>query len=347
MFTLGALADTLDVRLDGDPELPIGRLATLADAQPGDLSHCSSAAYRDQLATSKATAVILSADDRPLWPHAALVSDNPYLSYARASQLFAAARNRPVGDSRGQAIAADAVVDPSAILGPQVAVGTGAVIGPGVVLHAQAVVGAGCTVGRDSVIHARAVLVEGVRLGERCTIHSGAVLGASGFGFTPDERGHWVEIAQLGGVVVGNDVSIGANTTIDRGALSDTVIGDGVKIDNLCQIGHNTEIGAHTLICGCVGVVGSTKIGRHCVLAGGSGVGGDRPIELCDGVILSACCLVTQSVTVPGTYGSGTLHAPLGQWKRNALRFQQLDGMMRRVKRLERFLRGQGYDPDS
>jgi UDP-3-O-[3-hydroxymyristoyl] glucosamine N-acyltransferase len=174
-----------------------------------------------------------------------------------------------------------------------------------------------------------------VALGERCIVHSGVVLGADGFGFTPDEKGHFQAIAQVGGLQIGSDVSIGAGTTIDCGAISDTLIGDGVKIDNLVQIGHNCKIGDHSLICGAVGLAGSTEVGRHCMLAGGSGVAGKNPVKICDGVILSVKTTVSQSIDKPGTYSGAIIATEHATWLRNAVKFNALGDLFKRVKRLE------------
>ena len=189
---------------------------------------------------------------------------------------------------------------------------------------------------RRPFVHPNACIYHGVRIGERCVIHSGAVIGADGFGFTPGETGELVEIAQLGGVTLGDDVVVGACSTIDRGALADTVVHDGVKIDNQVQIGHNCEIGEHTLICGAVGLAGSTRIGRHCALAGGAGVAGDGPVEICDYVQVGVVTTITRSITEPGVYSGGVLHNTNRRWRRNALRFNQLDELARRIARLER-----------
>lgn len=339
-YTLGELADHLSARLVGDAGMRISGLGSLTGAGPDELSHLSSPAYRRQLAATRAAAVILAEDDLPLRHGAALVVARPYLAFARASQLFEQLPELPEGVDRS------AHVDPSASLGlgvrvgPGVVVGAHARIGDGVRLFANAVVGRDCQVGEDSRIMPGAVLYDRVRLGARCIVHGGAVIGADGFGFTPDERGRLEAIAQLGGVRIGDDVSIGACTSIDRGAIDDTVIEDGVKIDNQVQIGHNCHIGAHSVICGCVGIVGSTRIGRHCVLAGGVGVGGDGPIELCDGVVVSGMTHVSSSIAEPGVYSGGILHGANASWKRNAIRFNRLDELFRRVARLERTLAG-------
>lgn len=339
-YTLGELASRLSARLVGDADVRITGLGSLATAQPGQISHLSSPAYRDQLAATRASAVILAESDLARWHGPALVVAKPYLTFARVSQLFERAPELDPG------VHASAHVDATAELGSGVRIGAGAVIGArarigdGAWLFPNAVVAEDCVVGAQSRLMAGAVLYGRVRLGARCIVHSGAVIGADGFGYTPDERGHLEAIAQLGGVRIGDDVSVGACTSIDRGAIDDTVIEDGVKIDNQVQIGHNCTIGAHTVICGCVGIVGSTRIGRHCVLAGGVGIGGDGPIELCDGVVVSGMTHVSSSITEPGTYSGGVLHSPNGAWKRNAIRFSRLDELSRRVARLERALAG-------
>lgn len=335
-FTLQQLAQRLDVQLDGDGSLVIEGLASLGAAGPAQLSHFSSKAYANELKTSRAGAVILHGNDRNAWSGAALVAANPYLTYARSTQLFRPDRGLRPGIDGAATVHADATVDPSAEIQAHAWIGAGAQIGAGCRIGSGAVIGADCVIGADSEVMPNATLDARVRTGARCVIHSGAVLGAEGFGFTPDEQGRWQAIAQLGGVVLGDDVSIGANTTIDRGALEDTVVGNGVKIDNLCQIGHNCQIGDHTLICGCVGIVGSTTVGKHCVLAGGCGIGGDGPVSVCDQVVVSAMTLISQSITKPGRYSGAVLHAPDSDWKRNALRFRGLDGMHKRLRQLER-----------
>lgn len=335
-FRLDALASALALEFEGDGALPITGIASLADAGPQDLSHYSSRSYLDALRDSHAGVVILKPDDRGLRSGPVLLAANPYLAYARASQHFLDANPPEPGVHRSAVVAPSAHVDASASIGPLAVVEDDARIEAGAKIGAGAFIGPACVVGPNSDVRPRAVLDRDVVLGARCVVHSGAVLGAEGFGFTPDERGQWQGIAQLGGVRLGDDVSVGAGTCIDRGALGDTVIGNGVKIDNLCQIGHNCQVGDHTLICGCVGVVGSTVIGKHCVMAGGSGIGGDQPVTLCDQVVVSAMTLISQSVDTPGVYSGATLHAPHGEWKRNALRQRQLHQMHQRLRRLER-----------
>ncbi len=327
-FTLAELAQKLDAELIGDPNLRVRGLGSLETAEPHQLSHLSSATYRPALAATRAGAVLLKPEDAEACPVPALVCSNPYLAFARASQLFSEP-DLPPG------------IHPTASVHPSASVDQTARIG------AYTIVGADCVIGPDVLIHGHVVLYSDVWLGARTVVHSGAVLGADGFGFAPDENGHLHAIAQLGGLRVGADVSIGANTTIDRGAIDPTVIEDGVKIDNQVQIGHNCHIGAHTVLCGCVGIAGSTRIGRHCVFAGGSGAGGDKPLEICDGVTVSAVTTITSSIDKPGVYSGSVLHNSRTAWKRNALHFQSLDKLAKRVRQLERALEKQNENEPS
>ncbi len=337
-FSLGELAKLVDAEVAGDPQRIVSGIGSLESATPDQISHLSSALYRSQLESTEAGAIILAPDDRDRWAGDALLVANPYLAFARISQQF------EVHPHLTDGVHASATVDPTAVIDPGAGVGPGAVIGArttiaaGVRVHAAAVVGEDCVLAENSVIMPHAVLYADVTVGPRSVIHSGAIIGSDGFGFTPDEKGRLTAIAQLGGVRIGADVSVGASTTIDRGALDDTVIEEGVKIDNQVQIGHNTHIGAHTVICGCVGIVGSTRIGRHVVLAGGVGVGGDHPVEICDQVVVSATTWVTSDITEPGIYSGGVLHSSNKQWKRNVLRLLKLDELFRRVAKLERKL---------
>lgn len=335
-YSLAELAAAVGGRVVGDATTIVTGLGALDDAKAGDLSHLSDSAFRPALAATKATAVLLREADAAACGVACIVVDNPYLAFAKVSQKFSNVPLPEIG------VHERAWVDPSAQLGAGVRIGPGAFVGAGtvlgdrVVLFANAVVGAGCDLGADVWVHANATLYHDVAAGAGCVIHANAVIGADGFGFAPDERGRFEPIAQLGGVRLGQAVSVGAATTIDRGTINHTVIADGVKIDNQCQIGHNCTIGEHTIICGCVGIVGSTKIGKHCVLAGGSGVGGDKHVEICDGVTITATSHVTRSIDKPGTYSSGTLYSDHATWKRNAVRFGDLDKLARRVLRLEK-----------
>lgn len=344
-ISLAALAEHVGGRLVGPPEASVVRLAPLNDAGPDALSHLSSAAFRAALPGTAAGVVLLRESDLDACPVPAIVVGNPYLAYARSSALFVP------DDAASGTVHPAAVVDAAASLGPHADVAALAVIGAGATIGAGTRIGAGATVAGGVVIGADCRIGPGVHLhagtviGDRVRISAGAVIGAAGFGFTPDERGQWTRIEQLGGVRIGADVDIGANTTIDCGAIGDTEIGVGVKIDNQVQIGHNCRIGDHTLICGCTGIVGSTEIGRHCVLAGGVGVGGDGPIRICDGVIVSGMTHVSRSIDVPGTYSGGVLHAPTRAWKRNAVRLARLDETVRTLsRRIARLDRADGAD---
>jgi UDP-3-O-[3-hydroxymyristoyl] glucosamine N-acyltransferase len=337
-FLLKELAERLNARLIGDPERVVRGLGSLERATEDQVSHFSNPAYRGHLAGSRAAAVILKAEDQGDWQGNALVVSDPYLAFARVSQLFVPEPALPEGTDPDARIAADAVIDERARIGPGAVIGARTRLGAGVQIHANAVVGPDCEIGAGTVLYPNAVVYQEVRIGERCVIHAGAVLGADGFGFAPDARGELHAIAQLGGLVIGNDVSVGAGTTIDRGAIDDTVIEDGVKIDNQVQIGHNCRVGAHSVICGCVGLVGSTRIGRHCVLAGGVGVGGSAPISICDRVTVTGMTHVSGSISEPGIYSGGVIHSRSRSWKRNALRLKHLDALFRRVAELERRL---------
>lgn len=354
-FTLEELAGLLDVSLNAAGEqvrdTVINGLATLENAGPGQIAFLSNPRYARQLAACKATAVILHPDlakdiDRPC-----LVSASPYVCYARASQLFAEAAEgqRAERHTQGEGI------HPSAVVSDLASVADGVQIGPHVVIEAGAVIGegtrigAGCYIGNDARIGSSCLLYPNVTVyhdvlvGDRVILHSAVVLGADGFGFAFDGR-QSVKIAQLGSVRIGDDVEIGAASTIDRGALDDTVIGDGVKIDNQVQIGHNCVVGDHSVICGCSALAGSTRIGKYCVLGGGVGVTGH--LTLTDRVTVTAMSMVSQSITRSGVYSSGTLLQDSAQWKRNAVSLSRLAETSRTIRNIEKRMQ-QCNSPDS
>lgn len=337
-YTLGELAGLLSARLSGDAHKVITSLGAIDKAQGDQITHLSSSSYRRHLATTGAGAVLLREADLDDCPTHALVVGDPYLAFARVSQLFHTPDHLPTGIHPTAIIGPEADVATDAAIGPYVVIGAGTRIGAAARVHAGAHIGERCVIGAGTEIRARVVLYSDVRIGERSIIHSGAVIGGDGFGFAPDAKGHLHAIAQLGGVCIGDDVSVGCNTAIDRGAIDDTVIEDGVKIDNLVQIGHNCRIGAHSVLCGNVGLAGSTVIGRHCVLAGGSGCGGDKPVVLCDQVTLTAATVVTSSIDKPGVYSGSMLHNTHTRWKRNALGLLRLDELARRIRDLEKAL---------
>ena len=330
-------ADIADVR-----ELPINGLATLENAVAGKLSFLSNPRYARQLQHCQASAVIVHPDSAASTTLPCLISDNPYVTYARASQLFASAlASRREASTAGPAIHASAVISPLAHtgkdvkIGPHVVVEAGAVIGDGCRIEAGSYIGCDVSIGRDSIIYANVTLYHNVVVGERAVLHAGVVLGADGFGFAFDGA-RSVKIAQLGSVRIGDDVEIGANSCIDRGALDDTVIGNGVKIDNQVQIGHNCIVGDHSVICGCSALAGSTRLGRYCVIGGGVGITGH--LSITDKVTVSAMSMVTQSIDQPGLYSSGTLLQESAQWKRNVVTLGKLNELSRTVRNIERQL---------
>jgi UDP-3-O-[3-hydroxymyristoyl] glucosamine N-acyltransferase len=317
---LGSIVDALGGQLCGNPERLIEGLAPLECATPGDLSFLSNPKLEQQLAASRAACVIVA----PAWREAALargdciVVDQPYLYFARVTQLWkqqlGAAAGPPVHPSA--VVDPDAVVDPSARIGPLCVVERGARIGAGTVLKARVNVGEACVIG------------------ERCIVHPGAVIGADGFGFAPETSGRWEKIEQLGAVRIGDDVEIGANTCIDRGALQDTVIEDGVKLDNLIQVGHNVRIGKHTAIAGCAGIAGSATIGAYCTIGGAAMVLGH--LTLADHVNISAGSFVARSILRPGHYSGIFPIDDNAAWEKNAATLKQLHKLRDRVKALEK-----------
>ena len=325
-----------------EADVEITGIGPIDRATPGQITHLSSKAYRRCLPTTAASAVLLREADAERCPATAVVVANPYLAFALVSQLFENAPRLPAGVHPSAVVDASATVPESAAVGANATVAAGVVLGEGVEIGAGAYVGENVVLGDKCVVHANATLYYGVRLGKRCVVHSGAVIGADGFGFTPDANGRMQAIAQLGGVAIGDDVVVGAGSAIDRGAITDTVVRDGVKIDNQVQIGHNCDIGEHTLLCGHVGIVGSTRIGRHCILAGRAGVAGSDPVEICDNVTVGAVTTIMRSIDTPGVYQGSVLHNTARAWRRNAVRFQQLDELAKRVAHLELQARNNG-----
>ena len=334
--TLGDLAVRFGCELRGDPEQRVTRVATLGSAGPGDLGFLANPHYRAQLAVTRASAVVLDAANAAQCPTAALIHGNPYATYARMAALL----HPPAPAVPG--VHATAVVDAGAQLAASASIGAHVVIGPGVRIGERVRIGAGCVLGRDvrvgddCVLHARVTLEAGTQLAERVHLQSGVVIGADGFGFARDGAG-WTAVPQLGVVRIGADVDIGANTTIDRGAIDDTVISEGVKLDNQIQIGHNVQIGAHTVIAACAGVSGSTRIGARCMIAGAVGIVGH--LDICDDVVVTGLSMVAHSITAPGVYSGGIPAAPAPAWRRLVARFKRLEALAARVTRLERNLR--------
>lgn len=342
MLTLGELASRFGAEFDGDPATPVHGVATLARAGPGQLAFLANPRYRKQLAATRAAVVVLSAADRAGCPVPVLVSANPYALYARIASLLHPPTVARAGVHADASVAPDARVALDAEVAARAVIESGAEVAARAVIGPGSVVGAGARVGPDSRLAAGVVLYPGVQVGARCIIHSGAVLGADGFGVARD-AGVWLKVPQLGTVRLGDDVEVGANTTIDRGALDDTVIEDGVKLDNQIQIAHGVRVGAHTAIAGCTAIAGSTRIGARCMIAGGVGVAGH--LEIADDVVVTAMTLVTASITRPGAYSGSLPIDDQAAWRRNSARFRQLDAMARRIKQLERRL-GEGESDD-
>jgi len=336
-FPLGEIVAALGGELRGDPKTPISRIAPLETAGGDAITFISQARLRDQLRSSKAAAIVLvpALEEAAPAGRALVVTDDAYLYFARLTQWWAR-RTRPVapaGVHPSAVIAADAHVAASAVVGPMVVVESGAEIGERVQLGAHTVIGAGSRVGADSLLHPRVTIAAGCSVGERCVIQSGAVIGADGFGIAPT-AGRWERIEQLGGVTIGNDVDIGANTCIDRGALDDTIVEDGVKLDNQIQIGHNCHIGANTVMAACVGIAGSTRIGRNVMIGGAAMIQGH--IEIVDGVTVSASTMVMHSLRKKGVYTAIFPIDDHASWEKNAVTLRNLYALRERVRALEK-----------
>lgn len=314
-LTLGQIASQLGGRVAGDTGVLIRQVGSLQAAGEGQIGFFANPKHRSQLAATRASAVVLDAEAESLTELPRIVADNPYAYFARVSQLFNPVVLQPAGVHPAASIAA------SARLGARVSVGAGCVIGEGV------------QVGDDSCLYPGVVVYPGCRIGARAIIHSGVVIGADGFGIAAD-GGRWVKIPQIGSVLIGDDVEIGANCCIDRGALEDTVLEDGVKLDNQIQIGHNCRIGAHTAMAGCSGVAGSARIGRHCSIGAGARILGH--LEICDHVRVSANTVISHSIREAGTYTGMYPADGHDAWLRNTAQVRHLDALARRVRELEK-----------
>ncbi len=334
---LDEVVAALGGELQGDGALVISRLAPLESADAGSLSFLANPRYAAQLNSTQAGAVIVAPAfaDVAAARGAAIVTPDPYLYFARLTQWWAVRwRQAPSPGVHASAVLEPGVrLHPTASIGALAVIGAGAEIGAGVVIGAHAIVGTGAAVGEGTRLHPRVTLADHCRIGARGIVHSGAVIGADGFGFAPTQ-GRWEKIEQLGAVRIGDDVEIGANTCIDRGALDDTVIDDGVKLDNLIQIGHNVRIGAHCAMAGCVGIAGSARIGRHCTAGGGAIILGH--LEIVDHVHITAATVVTRSIHKPGQYSGLFPFDDNASWEKNAATLRQLHALRERVRALER-----------
>ncbi|MDB5902449.1 MAG: UDP-3-O-(3-hydroxymyristoyl) glucosamine N-acyltransferase [Betaproteobacteria bacterium] len=334
-YTLREIVDLYGGELVGDPQIRVSRVATLENAGAGAIAFLANPRYLRQLADTKAAAVIVAPDSRAATDTARIVHDNPYLYFARVSALLRPARQARPGIHPSASVASDAAVDPSAEIGAHcsiaggVRVGAGTIVGPGTHLADDV------QIGRECRLHAGVTIYSDCTLGDRVTVHSGAVIGADGFGIAFDED-HWVKVPQIGRVRIGDDVEIGANTTIDRGAIDDTVIEEGVKLDNQIQIAHNVRIGAHTAIAACTGIAGSSQVGRYCRIGGAVGIAGH--VSICDRVEISGHTSITKSIDQPGVYSGVYPFEPNRQWRRNAAQVRHLAEFARRIAALEQGL---------
>ncbi len=325
-YSLGDLSVRFGLGLRGEPSLRISRVATLSHAEAGALSFLANPRYRKQMESTRATAVLVGPEHAAACPVAALIDPNPYLAYARIAELLHPQVHPAPGThptavvSVSARIAASANVGPLAVIEDDVVIGERVVVGPGCIVQK------GAQIGADSRLVSRVNLYAGVRIGRRCILHSGAVVGADGFGFAPD-AGTWVKVPQVGSVTIGDDVEIGANTTIDRGAIDDTVVEHGVKLDNQIQVGHNVTIGAHTAIAGCVGISGSTTIGQRCMIGGGVGIAGH--LTIADDVVVTGVSLVSASIKHAGSYSSGMPAVETRMWRRMVAHLRRLDAKER------------------
>jgi len=331
--TLREIAQRVGGTVHGDGQCRIHAVAPLENAGPGTIGFLGTAAYRKHLATTAASAVILRQEDLARCPTNALICADPYLSYARVAALLHPQATAAPGIDPTATVAVTASIDATAQLGPHAVVGAGASVGAGAVIGPGCSIGAGSRIGDHSRLGARVTVGDACIVGCRTVIEPGAVIGSEGFGFACD-NGTWVRIPQLATVRIGDDVEIGANTTIDRGTLTDTIVEDGVKIDNQVQVGHNVQIGAHTVIAGCVGIGGSAKIGRHCALGGAVNV--VDHVRLADHVRITAASTVTESIKEAGVYSGGVPLQANRDWRWSAARFKQLNAMARRLIRLEK-----------
>ena len=310
-FSLQELAKQFSLDFNGEPQTQVVRLASLKNADAEALSFFANSAYLNDLRKTRAGIVILRPADAKTYHGACLISTDPYLSYAKIAQLFCT-------DTYS-----DPLIHPAANIDPTATIHESASIGAGSVIEADV------TIAADTKVAANVTICRGVTIGQRVIIHPGVVIGADGFGLAFD-KDHWIKVPQLGSVRIGDDCEIGANTTIDRGALEDTVLEEDVRLDNLVQVAHNVHIGAHTAIAGCVGIAGSTRIGQYCMIAGASGIGGH--LEIADRVTITAMSMVTRSIPKAGQYGSGIEAQAQAKWQRNLARLRRLDKTINKLR---------------
>lgn len=336
--TLAELSEAVGAVLHGDPLCEVNAIAPLGSAGPGALSFLSNKRYLKFLKSTGATAVILTPEYLSDCPCHAMVVEDPYLGYAKAARFMYSETPYSPGIHPAAIVHPSATISASATVAAHAVVSRNAIIGPGTYIGPGTVIGDDVVIGADTRLLAAVTLYQGVIVGDHVIIHAGVVIGADGFGIAEQPDRSWLKIPQLGTVIIKDDVEIGANTTIDRGSLGDTLIEEGVKIDNQVQIGHNVTIGAHTAIAGCVGIAGSVRIGRNCRIGGGCGISGH--LELADGVVLTAMSGVSNSIRHPGVYSSPLSITDNHTWRKNVARFHRLDQTLRNIMDELKSLRG-------
>jgi len=330
---LGDLAKQFGCELIGDPDTVIETVGSLSNAGPDALSFLSGSAFKKQLPSTRAAAVILCAEDAADAPTGVLINDNPYACYARVAAEICPANVYEAGVHPSAVIAASATVADSAHIAANAVVEDNSTIGANTYIGPGAVVGPACEIGDHCRLHANVTLVRSVSTGDRCIFHSGAVVGADGFGNARTDQG-WVKVPQVGGVRIGNDVEIGSGTTVDCGAIDDTVIGDGVRLDNQIQIGHNVHLGEHTAVAASAAIAGSARIGKRCMIAGMAGIKGHT--DICDDVVILGKGMVSKNITKPGAYASNFPVEDVGVWNKRVATFRRIDKLLGRVNKLEK-----------
>ncbi|MFB3116084.1 MAG: UDP-3-O-(3-hydroxymyristoyl)glucosamine N-acyltransferase [Gammaproteobacteria bacterium] len=336
IFTLGKVAGHISAELHGDPECEVSDIAALQSAKSGQISFLSNRKYYRYLKHTKASAVIIKREDLEACPVSALLVDDPYLGFAGVVKLFHPDPEIIPGIHPSANVSSSAKVNSSASIGPNVVIEDNSTIGAGAFIGTGCVIQSDVSIGSNTRLYPSVVLCHAVVIGSRVILHPGVVIGADGFGIA-NNKGIWTKIPQIGTVIIEDDVEVGANTSIDRGALENTVIEQGVKIDNQVQIGHNVHIGAHTVIAGCVGIAGSATIGKHCMIGGHSAIGGH--LEIVDNVVITGCSAVGNSIKSSGTYSSGIPVTEARLWRRIVARIRKLDDLGRKVTKLEEVIK--------
>jgi len=340
-FTLGELAEKTQTTVQGDPAIVISGVGALAHAKAGQITFFDNKKLRNHLSTSKASAVIISAAEAHDCPIPALLCTDPKLIYAQVAQLLHPCETLPAARHPTAVIGENTHIHPDVAIGPHCVIGNGVTIEANVVIEAGVVIGDGCHIGKGTVLYPRVTVYQHCRIGEDCVLHSGVVIGSDGFGYVKN-KDRWQKVPQVGGVVVGARVEIGANTTIDRGAIDNTEIGNDVILDNLIQIGHNVKIGDGTAIAACSAIAGSSTIGKHCLIGGAARISGHLTIT--DNVFVIGCSNVGHSIKKPGAYAGALTTTDMDVWKRNLVRFHQLDNLAQRLIKIEKKLKTEESD---